>query len=282
MMYSFMMSGSELLGLLPGVMAEAFDVRLDETDVSASSELEDRNWDAVVTCEYDVLSGDLSWALSVFAADEVEVRPSVEGFALYLARRLEVPVFFEWSSEVPWIRRVALPSGRITVARVVQSGEKGNGFSVEAAESSIPGFPDVVVTHLPEVARAFTIAAPITDSISMRGAGGDFERMGQLLGNWERLCVRLRSNWPPNGWYSAAMYGEDLRLRDELQALLGKMGGTEKGELEAVLRELDENYRALTIDDSGAALAEALKGDIANLADRPWYWNRRPEVLPWL
>ncbi|WP_157865090.1 hypothetical protein [Streptomyces prasinopilosus] len=63
------------------ILAKVFRITLEQADVSADSEWEDRNWDAVVTCEYERLRGDLNWSLTVYAANEVEYRPSEKELA---------------------------------------------------------------------------------------------------------------------------------------------------------------------------------------------------------
>jgi hypothetical protein len=147
-MYHLMLRAEDAPSRLPAVLADEFRVRSAETDVSAGSEWEDRNWDAVVTCEYERLRGDLTWSLTVYAADSVQRRPSEEDLASAVARRLSSSVFVEWDARFPWIRRVALPAGGHTLARVTQPEEDGAGYSVDAAESALPDFPHVPVTPL--------------------------------------------------------------------------------------------------------------------------------------
>ena len=118
-MYHLMVRSSDAPTRLPVILAEAFHVALAQTDVSAESEWEDRNWDAVLTCEYERLQGDLMWSFSIYAANEVEHRPTEEELALSVAQGLSVPVFTSWDARFPWIRRVALPDGAFTLARVL-------------------------------------------------------------------------------------------------------------------------------------------------------------------
>jgi hypothetical protein len=279
MMYAFLAGGDGVLERMSAILAEVFDVPAADTDVSAASEMESRNWDAVVTCEYEPLAGDLPWSLSVYAAEEVKQRPSEEQLALFVARRLGAPVFFEWSGEVPWFRSVALPDGGLTLARVAERDDQP-GFFVEAAEAPIAGLPHVPVTHFPEVVRAFEIPTPVADAVAPRGVDGTKDRIRGLLVNWERLCVRMRSQWPPSNWYSVAMYREDLQYRDRLDALLEELPETERGRVGEALRRLDALYRELTIEDGGQAIG-VVEQNVGDLAGRAWYWHRRPRALPW-
>lgn len=281
MMYGFMTKGSRVPELLPKFLSETFHVQLAETDVSDSAEWDDRNWDATVTCEYEQLEGDLEWSLTVYAADEVAHQPSEEQLAVHLARTLAMPVFFAWGAELPWVRRVALPTGDLTLARVLQSEETGTGFSVESAESPLEDFPDIPVARFPEVVRAFDVPTPMTDSLRSTGSTDIPAMIGGLLANWERLCVRIRSDWPPSGWYSADLFREDLEFRDQLESALREVPENERKSVETGMRELDASYRELTVIDEGLALSHALQCEVTDLADRPWYWHRRPLTLPW-
>ncbi len=271
------------------ILAEAFRVPVSGVDVSEQSEVRSRNWDALVTCEYEHLAraaaGDLSWVLGVYAAREVERRPAGEALAVHLAGRLRVPVFHTWDGGLPWINRVALPGGGVTLARVAEPGGPEAGFSVEAAEAPITGMPHVPVLHLPEVVRAFPVPTPLTDAVLPTGAVSGPERRARgALAGWERLCVRLRSGWPPRGWYSAALYAEDLAWRDTLAAALADLPDGLRHEATGLLRELDGEYRASTLNDAGHALSAALRTETATTAPPPgraWYWNRRPQYLPW-
>ncbi|MEU6323704.1 hypothetical protein [Streptomyces sp. NPDC047009] len=278
-MYSFLTSADKVPDVLPGVLAGAFGVQVSETDVSDSSDWETRNWDALVTCEYERLEGDLTWSLSVYEAKEAARNLSEEELAVLLSTGLNAPVFFAWGSELPWIRRVAQPGGGITLARVVDSNDDGTGFSIQGAESAIAGFPNVPVTHFSEVVRAFNIPTPVTDSVVPLGTSGELENVRGLLVNWERLCIRMRSDWPPSGWYSAEMYQEDLKLRDQLEVILEEVPDADR--ITAAVSALDAQYRELSVEDRGSALCAALEEEGIAMGGRPWYWQRRPAVLPW-
>ncbi|MFJ8504631.1 hypothetical protein [Streptomyces avermitilis] len=280
MMHIFMINGSGVPELIPGILAEAFHVQVSETDVSESSEWEERNWDALVTCEYEPLDGDLRWSLSVYAAEGVQQQPE-EQLASLFAQRLTVPVFFAWNGALPWIRQVALPDGGLTLARVVETKDGSTGFYVDAAESPVPGFPDVPVMRFPEVVRVLELPTPLTDAAVPPHASEALARIRGLLAGWELLGLRMSSNWPPRGWYSAALYREDLDFREQLDAAAKELPLSERERVESVLRELDSRYRDLTVDDQGRALSVGLTAEESNFSGRPWYWHRRPLTLPW-
>lgn len=264
------------------ILAEAFHATLAQTDVSAGSEWEDRNWDAVVTCEYERLQGDLNWSLTVYAANEVEYRPSEKELASSVAQRLSASVFTSWDARFPWVRRAALPDGGFTLARVLQPEDDSPAYVVDAAESRIPDLPNVPIMQFPEAVRAYKLPTPITDSIEEAKPGRETSDLVSLLGNWELLCSRLRSDFPPHGWFPADLYREDLEHRDRLGEAVDRLSP----EITAytardALEQLDEVYRRFTIDDGGLALASALDEGITSLPSLPWYWRRRPLVLPW-
>lgn len=280
-MYHLMVRLIDAPTRLPPILAEAFRVALERTDVSAASELEDRNWDAVVTCEYEPLQGDLTWSLLIYAANEVEHQPTEEALASLAAQRLSAPVFTSWDSRFPWIRRVDLAGGGHTLARVLQPEDDESSYVVDATESEIPGFPNVPVTRFSEAVRAYGLPTPISDSLESAEPGRDTSRLVDLLRNWERLCSRMRSDWPPNRWFPANLYREDLEYRDLLgEAVAGAPSETAARASDA-LEQLDQIYRDYTVDDGGVALCSALPEGITKLSSLPWYWHRRPHVLPW-
>ncbi|MEU5222049.1 hypothetical protein AB0G55_05210 [Streptomyces toyocaensis] len=253
-----------------------------QTDVSAGSEWEDRNWDAVVTCEYERLQGVLNWSLTIYAAHEVEHRPTEDELAASMARRLSVSVFTSWDARFPWVRKVALPDGGSTLARVLQPEDDNPAYTVDTAESRLPDLPDVPVVHLPEAVRAYKLTTPITDSVEKEDPAGAIFNVVDLSRNWERLCLRLRSGFPPHGWFPANLYREDLELRDRLgEAMDGLSAEIAADAARDAVEQLDELYRRFTIDDDGLALSSALDEEITGLPRLPWYWRRRPLALPW-
>ncbi|MYR56314.1 hypothetical protein GTY54_08665 [Streptomyces sp. SID625] len=281
MMYAFLTLGHAVPEKLPHILAGEFGLPVADVDVSDSSELEDRNWDAAVSCEYEEIAGPLRWSLAVYASETVHRPPTEEQLSLALARGLGVPVFSDWGGGLPWIQRVALPGGGCTLARVVESDQKEEGMVVEAAEAPIPGLPDVRVTHFPEVVRALQIATPVTDGVLLPGVTGEEHKLRGLMVNWERLIVRMGGDWPPSGWYSAAMYKEDLEYRDALNASLKGFSG-DCGDARAAVEKLDSDFRALTIGDEGRSISAVdAPGDPAR-STRPWYWKRRPKKAPWV
>ncbi|QQC87297.1 hypothetical protein [Streptomyces alfalfae] len=99
--YGLLTIDGKVIEAMPRILVEAFDVRLSETDMSSSFELEFRNWDAWVTCEYEAVDGDLAWSLLIYATREVKQQPSEEELATLLLRCLQTPMFFAWGEYLP-------------------------------------------------------------------------------------------------------------------------------------------------------------------------------------
>ncbi|MDG9721534.1 MULTISPECIES: hypothetical protein [unclassified Streptomyces] len=279
MMYHLMVRVNDAPKRLPLILAEVFHVALEQTDVSAEAEWEDRNWDAIVTCEYERLQGDLNWSLSIYAAHEVEAQPTEEELASSVAQHLSASVFTFWDAKFPWIRKAALPDGGFTLARVLQLEGDSPAFMIDATESTIPDFPNVPVMQFPEAVRAYKLPTPITDSLEGAEPRRETSDLVSLLGSWERLCSRLRSGCPPHGWFPADLYREDLEHRDRLGGAVDRLSPENTArEVANALEQLDEDYRHFTIDDGGTELASALNEGITGFPNLPWYWRRRPLV----
>ena len=103
------------------------------------------------------------------------------------------------------------------------------------------------------------------------------------LGAWESMATRIAEGWPPDGWYPAAYYREDLESRDELAAITATMPQPANGEFIEAASEVDQRFATATDDDSGQALT-AETGPAP--ASRPasgdaWWWHRITHPLPW-
>ncbi|MFJ5219935.1 hypothetical protein ACIP98_35240 [Streptomyces sp. NPDC088354] len=45
--------------------------------------------------------------------------------------------------------------------------------------------------------------------------------------------------------------------------------------------EMDDVFAGSTVDDPGRVLVRELAGDDRDRGGRGWWWNRRPDPLPW-
>ncbi|MFD8599023.1 hypothetical protein ACFV1L_28875 [Kitasatospora sp. NPDC059646] len=289
-----------LTGMLPrdrvaAVLAELFRQPLDEVDVAGADDYDDRNWDATVSCTYEPVHGDVSWALDVYVPDGHPVRPAESELAAALAEALGQPVLFAAAEHLPSAYWLAAPHGLLTRARLYESDDEDAGYTLDAVGRPVPGLPDVPVDRQPEVIREHRVATPVSDAFhawtAERGktanaaAGGEQTEAEWYartrLGAWESLVTRMATGWPPDGWYPAAFYREDLELRDELTRTAAQLDGESATRFAEALTLVDDAFRTRTVEDRGAALAEATGLPRLELALRGWWWQRRPEPLPW-
>jgi hypothetical protein len=90
-----------------------------------------------------------------------------------------------------------------------------------------------------------------------------------LIGAWEALAVRMTAGWPPDGWYPAEYYREDLQNRDALAAVLERLPPDAAAPLAEATARIDEVFRAGTGEARGSP------------APRGWWWGRVPDPIPW-
>jgi hypothetical protein len=278
MMYNLITTGQEIPTRLAAALAEVFGIPLGDVDVSEESDFDSRNWDAEVTCEYSVVRGDLNWSMSIYATDAVQSPPSEETLALKVAQSLGVAVLFPGAETVPSVWRVAAPQGGLTHARVTEPESESEGLTVDAVEVAIPEFPRAAVTKFPEIIKELQLPSEVTDSHLPEGISEDLREVRGLLVNWERLTVRMAANWPPSAWYPASIYVEDLELRDQMADVIEQLSEGKRQSAREALEQIDQAYRELTVEDGGVNLAKA--ADVP-MADRAWYWYRRPVNPPW-
>ncbi|MGE7390411.1 hypothetical protein ACQKM2_33525 [Streptomyces sp. NPDC004126] len=281
MMYGFLTAAAPEPEVVARVLAETFRVPLQSVDVSLASELDDRNWDATVTCDYELQPGDLVGQLSVYGAEEVPDQPAEEELAGALARGLSTPVLASWGS-APSIHRLVTPEGLVTFARVEELEDEEAGFTVSTTQVAVAAFPHAVVAGLPEVARELPVSTPVTDAllpaVDRHSPAGEARTLVWL---WEAALSRMATGWPPAGWYGADMYREDLENRDRLSTAIEGLAGDERASVAAAVVSLDTVFREQTTEDGGQALATALEKDTGDFASAAWYWHHRPVTLPW-
>jgi hypothetical protein len=100
------------------------------------------------------------------------------------------------------------------------------------------------------------------------------------------MVTRLVEGWPPDGWYPADYYREDLAIRDELSAAADSLPEPASDELRQALAEVDHLFVEATEDDGGQALAAETGPVPVGSSERPgegdrWWWLRVPHPLPW-
>ncbi|MFF2927997.1 hypothetical protein ACFVTP_37355 [Streptomyces celluloflavus] len=276
MMCTLLTTGDGVPGRIAPVLIQFFGATADEVDVCDAWDLDSRNWDASVSCEYTPLSGDLSWSLAISTAEDTP-HLSEEGLALTVARSLGVIVVS--SSEYPdisWIDRAATPAGEVGYISTTETEGDPPRWTVEISEIRIPAFPHAEVRHIPEIIKPLQLPTPLTDACIPK----EHPQRGICypLVNWERLTVRMATDWPPSSWYPASMYVEDLELRDQIADVIAQLPPEDRQPVGEALEKVDQAYRELTLDDGGENLTKAADMPIA---DRAWYWYRHPFNPPW-
>jgi hypothetical protein len=268
---------------LAEVVGEAFGVPAARVGVYRMDDWENRDPQALATCEYGELAGELAWSLSLYMVEAAGPQPSEEELALRLARLLDCAALIPTVRIGPDVRLAAAPDGRMVHVVVEEPDDEDGPWYVRAAEEPLADFPGAAVGPLEPVVRAWRAPTPVTEGgfAPTPGESAPARVARDLLSAWERLAVRMAEGWPPSRWYPAALYEDDLILRTQLDAALNDLLADEQALARTVLGVLDATYRAHTVDDGGTLLAAALGLAPDALTSRPWYWHRHPDPAPW-
>lgn len=262
---------------IAAVLAEVAGVPMDSVGLAGSGEME-RDWQTPVLGTLQRMGGQLRLCVELWIDIERAGRvPSEAESASIVARSLETSVCYpgEDANPRPSAYWFALPDGRHTRVRWEDPDEPPEDdepyvVHFSATEHPIAELPDVPVMPIPEVIHDY----PLPEDA----------RLGiPELKLWDHLVVRIESGWPPDGWYPAEFYQEWLAYRDEITAEDLDDAGR------AGLAALDARFRALTIDDGGAALrAQLTDAPIPDLAwaepraiGNGWWWHRITDPPPW-
>ncbi|MGW8529872.1 hypothetical protein [Nocardiopsis sp. NPDC055824] len=281
MMYNLLLAGIfDPVGLREG-LAKVFDLPVFRIDVVDEEEVETRNWDAWVSAEFSMESGDVFYSLGVYATEDVKEKPSEEELSLRLSGFLNTVILFPAEEKYPSLWRVATPRDEVAYARLREPEDDAEVFRITDVEIPVPELPEASISRFPEVIKVLQLPTPIVDSYIPREAEGRLWEIRGLAVNWERLTVRMATGWPPSAWYPASMYEEDLRFRDKVRKLAQNISDDDRGLVLEMLDEVDGVYRGMTVEDGGRALVEACHLSLGDFVGRPWYWLRRPCELPW-
>ncbi|MFE7659257.1 hypothetical protein [Streptomyces celluloflavus] len=288
----------------PDVMAEAvaaiLQVPMKEVDVAdADGDQEDRYWDALVSCEYSHVEGNVSLSLEIYAQDSVQKQPSEAEFSAALAHRLGTPVLYppqEGAMSAHWM---VTPDGLATRARLTESEDEEPLFTVTAVEAPIRELPDVPVMHLPEVVHEQKIATPLADafaesvkSLMEEGDGtngsaitADVAEVARIaksyLGAWEKLSRRAENDFDPSGWFPLEFYRETLGYRDDIEGYARQLPGNVQELYRRYVDEVDKLHKELTVEDEERIVADEEGEPVARLTQKAWWWHRRPSPMPW-
>ena len=279
------------LDTVTAVLAQCLHVREQEVDVAdEDTDQEQRNWDALVLCEKKTMLGDVSTSLDVYVQESVQPQPDERELASAFARTAGALVLFP-AEDVPasayWL---AAEDGLVTRARLYDSDDEEPSYTIDTVEAPVDRLPHVTVARIPEVVRELEIATPVKDVFAAQlhrmhpeetsTAGTPFWEARSCLGAWEKLVRHMEAAWAPSGWCPPDLYRERLEARDELEQVRGQLPQSVVTLLQNALEPLDALFAELTVEDAGLLRKELARPENAASA-HGWWWNRRPEPLPW-
>jgi hypothetical protein len=268
-----------LLSLRPGAV-----------DVGGEDDI-DRNWAAPANCTVTPLAGDMHSHLDIYVDDTVPGPPTEAIAAAWLAERLRTVVAYEAVPSPPSAYWLVGPDGRRTRARIYEEdSDVIPVYRIDAVEHPLAALPGLHVAPLPEVIHSYRMPTPLTDRFregliaeKETSAGTTARDVTTRLGAWEAMVTRLSEGWPPDGWYPAEYYREDLTTRDELEAAPDALPEALRSRMVETLSEVDRRFAEATEDDGGEALT-AVTGPLPTGRsgnDDHWWWRRIPHSPPW-
>ncbi|MFE1785689.1 hypothetical protein ACFW9F_24735 [Streptomyces sp. NPDC059506] len=125
------------------VLARCFGVAPDSVDVADddSPPDEERNWDALVFCDYARVRGDISWILNVYVRESVTDLPDEASLAAELASLTGSVLFYDARVPDPSAHWAVAPSGTVTRAWLYEDDGDPPSYTVYALEEAIPELP---------------------------------------------------------------------------------------------------------------------------------------------
>ena len=84
-------------------------------------------------------------------------------------------------------------------------------------------------------------------------------------------------------YYLIDEYINDLDIRDALEDVRAALPAASQAGFGALLEQLDQRFKEVTVDDGGDALHDQVSHPAASgmRSLDGWWWRRRPIVLPW-
>lgn len=292
MAYSLLTAEPLTLDAVTAALAQCLHVGGREVDVADEDTDQDlRNWDALVLCEMVSVRGDVATSLDIYVHESVQPRPSERQLASAFARSAGALVLFPAEETLPSAYWLATESGLVTRARLYETDDEEPRCTIDRVEAPIDRLPHVTVARIPEVVRELKVVTPLGDVFAAHlhrmhpeetdTPGTPFWTAKSSLIAWEKLVRQMEAAWAPSGWYPADLYMERLSARDKLEQLRNQLPLNVTVLLQNALESLDDLFADLTVDDTDGLLGkEPLPGQDAASA-HGWWWDRRPEPLPW-
>jgi hypothetical protein len=303
--YGFLIFGELDRGRLTVALAEMLSLPVESVDVGDEGD-DDRHWEAPVSCTVTPLAGDLHWHLDIYLSNTFLAPPPESVAAAWVSARLRTVVAYPAAPSPPSAYWLVGPDGRRTRARIYEEDSAlAPVYRIDAVEHPLAVLPGLPVAALPEVIRSYRMPTAVTDRLREQwqpwlaayeeAAAGPARPAAAAkavrdtvtrLGAWEGMVTRLVEGWPPDSWYPAEYYWEDLATRDELAAVADSLPEPARDELRQALAEVDRRFAEATEDDGGQALAAETgpvpvgSSDPSEHGDR-WWWSRIPHPVPW-
>ncbi|MEU6507609.1 hypothetical protein [Streptomyces sp. NPDC046942] len=273
-------------------LAQCLHVQVQEVDVADEDTGQElRNWDALVFCEKATVQGDVSTYLDIYAQESVHPQPSERELASALARTAGTAVLFHAEETLPSAYWLTTEDGVVTRARVYESDDEEAHYTIDRVETPVSGLPHVTVARIPEVVSEAKIDTPLGDVFAAHlqrmypkeagTAGAPLWRARSSLGAWEKFVRQMDASWAPSGWYPSDLYRQRLESRDKLEQVRGQLPENVAALLQNALEPLDALFVELTVEDTGGLLDKELTHTEGAASERGWWWNRRPDPLPW-
>ncbi|MEU6589723.1 hypothetical protein ABZ923_10945 [Streptomyces sp. NPDC046881] len=244
----------------------------------------------LVFCDKVTVLGDVSVSLDIHVQESVQPQPSERDLASASARAADTVVLFPAEEAPPSAYWPAREEGLVTRARLYGSDD-GPRYTIDRVEDPVGRLPHVTVARIPEVVRELKIATPLADTFAAHLRRMHPDEAGTLgspartargrLGAWEKLVGQMDAAWAPSGWYPPDLYGERLEVRDELEQVRTQLPQDLAALIRDSLGSLDALFAELTVDDTGGLLRKELLPAEGTASSHGWWWNRRPEPLPW-
>ncbi|MEV0911062.1 hypothetical protein [Streptomyces hokutonensis] len=291
MTYNLLTVESLHLDTVAAALAQCLRVSVRDVDVADEDTDQDlRNWDALVLCEKTTVSGDVSTSMDIYVQDSVRPQPTERELASAFAQLVPALVLFPAEEAPPSAYWLAAEDGLVTRVRLNASDDEEPRYTIDTVEAPVARLPQVPVARIPEVVREQPIATPLAAAFTAhlqrfhpeesRTPGTPQWLANDRLSAWEKLVRQLESNWAPSGWCPPDLYRERLEARDELDQVRDQLSENVVALLQSALEPLDALFAELTVEDTGLLRKELLRPDDRASA-LGWWWNRRPDPLPW-
>ncbi|MFC8515882.1 hypothetical protein [Streptomyces sp. NPDC057257] len=291
MTYNFLTVQPLGLGTVTAALAQCLSVHAHEVDVADETADQDlRNWHALVLCETARVRGDVATSLDIYVQDSVRPQPAERELASAFARAARTVVLFPTEEVRPSAYWLAAEDGLVTRTRLYESDDEEPRYTIDSVDAPVSGLPHVTIARIPEVARELKVATPLADAFAAHmhrlhpeetsTPGTAIWRARSYLGAWEKLVRQLEGSWAPSDWYPLDLYRERLEARDQLERGRAQLPYHHTVLLRNALEPLDSLFADLTIEDAGS-LRKDLAGPEDTDSAHGWWWNRRPDPLPW-